>query len=120
MPKTPRPRFPEHATFVGRPLREAFLHLMDEVNAGIGEHYDFATPALTRVLVLIDADGPRLTDLADRAQMTKQSMAELINRMEGIGLVERRPDPADGRAKLVFLTPFGWEAARTGLGVALG
>lgn len=62
----------------------------------------------------IKAEGTRLTDLAAWAGMTRPSMAELVNELEADGLLERRPDPTDGRAKLVVLTPTGWDAIRTG------
>jgi DNA-binding MarR family transcriptional regulator len=104
--------------FIGRPLRLAFLHMMDEVDRGIAERYDEATPAMNRVMIAIDADGSRITDLARRCKMTKQSMGELIDRMEELGLVERRADPSDGRAKLVHPTEYGWDAMRHGLAVA--
>ena len=45
--------------------------------------------------------------LADRAQMTKQSMAELVAHLEHHGYVERVPDPQDRRAKLVKATARG-------------
>jgi DNA-binding MarR family transcriptional regulator len=47
--------------------------------------------------------------LADRARMTKQSMTELVAHLERQGYVERVPDPADGRAKLVRATYRGRE-----------
>ena len=47
--------------------------------------------------------------LAARAQMTKQSMAQLVAHLEAHGYVERVPDPADGRAKLVRATARGRE-----------
>ena len=62
----------------------------------------------------IKAEGTRLTDLAAWAGMARPSMAELVDELEADGLVARRPDPSDGRAKLVVLTPTGWEAIRTG------
>ncbi|MFW8641917.1 MarR family winged helix-turn-helix transcriptional regulator [Rhizobium beringeri] len=49
----------------------------------------------------LDEDGTRLTELARRASLTKQSMSELVDQVERTGLIEKRPDPADGRAKLV-------------------
>ena len=55
----------------------------------------------------IDLDGTRLTLAASRAQMTKQSMLELVDRAERLGLVLRRPDPEDGRAKAIAFTPKG-------------
>ena len=55
----------------------------------------------------LDFDGTRLTDLAARANMTKQGMQELVDRAEQQGFVERRPDPADRRAKMVAFSDRG-------------
>ena len=41
-------------------------------------------------------------------------MAELVDDLERLDYVERRPDPSDGRAKLVCLTERGWDAMREG------
>jgi len=49
--------------------------------------------------------GMRLTALAAEANLTKQSMIELVDRATSLGLVERCPDPNDKRAKTVHLTP---------------
>ncbi|MCU0932073.1 MAG: MarR family winged helix-turn-helix transcriptional regulator [Serpentinimonas sp.] len=51
--------------------------------------------------------GSRLTDLAHSAGMTKQAMGDLVDQCEAWGLVERQPDPLDGRARLVVFTPTG-------------
>jgi DNA-binding MarR family transcriptional regulator len=59
------------------------------------------------VLQYLDDAGTRATVLAERAQITKQSMAELIAHLERHGYVERVPDPADGRARLVRATDQG-------------
>lgn len=40
-------------------------------------------------------------------------MSELVDDLERHGIVERRPDPSDGRAKLICLTDSGWVAMRT-------
>jgi DNA-binding MarR family transcriptional regulator len=63
----------------------------------------------------IDRNGTRLTDLAARAGMTHQSMSELVAVLEGRGYLERRPDPRDGRAKLVCLTTTGRKLVRTSM-----
>jgi DNA-binding MarR family transcriptional regulator len=63
----------------------------------------------------IEAGGSRLTDLAERAQITKQSMGYLIDDLEQRGYVERRPDPSDRRAALICLTDRGWEQVRASL-----
>ncbi len=57
----------------------------------------------------LDDDGTTVSALADRAQMTKQAMGELVLRLEGLGYVERAEDPADRRAKLVRPTVRGSE-----------
>ncbi len=44
-------------------------------------------------------------ELARRARLSKQTMTEMVRRLERDGLVERRRDPSDGRASLIFLTP---------------
>jgi DNA-binding MarR family transcriptional regulator len=61
------------------------------------------------VLQFLDAGGTRVSVLAERAQMTKQSMAELVAHLEHHGYVERVADPQDRRAKLVRATARGQE-----------
>ncbi|QEA12868.1 MarR family winged helix-turn-helix transcriptional regulator [Comamonas flocculans] len=57
--------------------------------------------------------GDRLTDLAERAGMSKQAMATLVAQCEAWGLVVREPDPLDARARIVRFTATGlaWLAA---------
>jgi DNA-binding MarR family transcriptional regulator len=62
----------------------------------------------------IDPQGSRLTDLAQRANMTKQSVGEATSDLEQRGYVERVPDPDDGRAKIIRLTERGREARAIG------
>jgi len=62
----------------------------------------------------IDPDGSRLTDLADRANMTKQSVGEVTTELERRGYLERVPDPGDGRAKIIRLTERGRAAQALG------
>ncbi len=57
-------------------------------------------------------EGSRLTELAERAGVTKQSMGEIIDVLERRGYVERIPDPSDGRANLIRRTERGWEVNR--------
>ena len=65
-------------------------------------------PAHSRVFENLDVrHGTRLIDLAERAQMTHQSMSELVASLEQRGYVERRPDPTDRRARIVCFTPKG-------------
>ena len=63
----------------------------------------------------IDPDnGSRLTDLAERACMTKQSVGEVTSDLEKRGYLERIADPDDGRAKIIRLTSRGREAYTVG------
>lgn len=55
--------------------------------------------------------GLRLTEIAERGNMTKQSAGEVVDDLVARGYVERIPDPDDRRAKLVRLTERG-EAAQ--------
>lgn len=71
--------------------------------------YDDITLAQARVAARIDEDGSRLTDLAAAAQVTKQSAGAMVDQLERAGYVERVPDPADARAKLVRIAPRGLE-----------
>ena len=52
-------------------------------------------------------DGSRLTELAERAGMTKQAMGTLVDQCEAWGLVTRGPDPLDARARRVLFTESG-------------
>ena len=65
------------------------------------------TTAQARIGQRIAVDGSRLTDLAEQAQVTKQTASLLIAALEREGLVERVPDPDDGRARLIRLTSRG-------------
>lgn len=57
----------------------------------------------------LDVWGTRTTTLAKRAGMTKQAMGEIVQQCEKLGLVGRRPDPTDARAKIVVFTDAGLE-----------
>lgn len=65
----------------------------------------------------IEPDGSRLTELAQRARMTKQSVGEVATELEQRGYLERVPDPSDGRAKIIRLTERGREARALGRGI---
>ncbi|WP_031160369.1 MarR family winged helix-turn-helix transcriptional regulator [Streptosporangium roseum] len=58
--------------------------------------------------------GPiRLTDLAKTEQVSQPGITQLVTRLERDGLVERRPDPSDGRAVLVHITEAGRQIGRS-------
>jgi DNA-binding MarR family transcriptional regulator len=66
--------------------------------------HDAIRPKHGAVFANIDRAGTRATALAARAGIGKASMGELIDDLERLGYVERRPDPTDRRAKLVVPT----------------
>jgi DNA-binding MarR family transcriptional regulator len=66
------------------------------------------------VFRFVDEEGSRLTDLAERSGLTKQAVGEVVADLEGLGYVERAPDPDDGRAKVIKLTARGADALETG------
>jgi DNA-binding MarR family transcriptional regulator len=65
-------------------------------------------PSYGSVLVpLFEDDGLRIGELARRARLAKQTMTTMVRVVERAGFVERRPDPDDARATLVWLTRRG-------------
>lgn len=69
--------------------------------------YGDVTPAQARVFQRIGPNGTRLTELAEAAQVTKQTVGFLVDQLERAGYVERTPDPFDARARLVRITERG-------------
>jgi DNA-binding MarR family transcriptional regulator len=59
---------------------------------------------ITRHLAL---EGSRLTELAQCANMSKQAMGKLVEQCEAWGLVTRREDARDARARRIVFTPIG-------------
>jgi DNA-binding MarR family transcriptional regulator len=102
------------------PIGQLLVHLLRlfrgelALRGGSRQGVDGIRPAHLQVFGTIKADGSRLTDLASAAGLSLSAMAELVDDLESSGYLERRPDPADGRAKLVCLTASGWRAIRTG------
>ncbi|MGN6691628.1 MAG: MarR family winged helix-turn-helix transcriptional regulator [Sphingopyxis sp.] len=88
--------------------------MRERVYAGAARRgFDDLRPAHSGVLRHIDAAGSRVVDLADRAGMTKQSMAYLTEGLAALDYIEIVPDPDDGRAKRVLLTRRGRDAVAT-------
>lgn len=82
---------------------------MREIFVGLADRFPEVRFAHLPVYQHVDhpPEGTRLTHLADRAQLTKQALIEVIDDMERKGLVERVADPTDRRAKLIRLTVRG-------------
>ena len=91
-------------------MREAFVALNDVVISRLTERgHAEVRPAHGTVFQYLDDTGTTVSVLAERAQMTKQAMAELVRHLETHGYLERIPDPDDRRAKLVLPTAKGHE-----------
>jgi DNA-binding MarR family transcriptional regulator len=77
------------------------------LDAVVAAGYDDITLAQARVFQRIGPDGTRLGELAEQAQVTKQTAGFLVDQLERAGYVERTPDPADARARLVRVAELG-------------
>ena len=103
---------------IGILLRLVLQEVVRGVSAGLSDAgFEDIRPAHTAVFQHIEADGSRLTDLAERAQITKQSMGYLVDYLERRGYLERRPDPTDRRVALICLTDRGWDQIGAALSI---
>ncbi len=104
-------------TNLGHLLLAGFRSVVDELFARLeASGYGDLRSTHSRVFEQMRDEGVRVSELAERSQMTHQSMSELVVYLEGRGYVERIPDPRDARAKLVRLTAKGHELSRTAAG----
>lgn len=85
----------------------AYRAMNEQVVGAVREAGYEVTVAQARIAQRIAPSGSRLTDLAEQAQVTKQTASLLVDALEREGLVERVPDPVDGRARLIQLTQKG-------------
>ena len=107
LPKTSARTAPENLAIL---LREPFRAMDELVIRRLAERgHPAVRYAHGAVFQFLDDAGTRVSVLADRAGITKQSMGELVAHLERHGYVERVPDPSDGRAKLFRTTPRGRE-----------
>jgi DNA-binding MarR family transcriptional regulator len=74
--------------------------------------FEDLTVAQGRLFARIGPGGTRLTDLAEQAQVTKQTAGFLVDQLERGGYVRRELDPADARARLVCIAPRGQAAVK--------
>ena len=94
-------------------LRFTSRRMVDEITERLeAAGYPDSPPRHHPVFENIDPEGTRLTVLADRAGVTHQAMGEFVKELEDRGLLERVPDPDDGRARLIRLTGPGRDIVR--------
>lgn len=89
-----------------------FRHLYDALVTNLHtrlaeDGYGEITPSHGLVFQYAEEDGSRITELAARAGMTKQSMSALVYQLEDAGYLKRKNDVRDARAILFVLTPNG-------------
>jgi len=100
--------YPDEGTPLLLLLVVAQRHLVDALQARlVAAGFDDHRAVHHNVMAHVTHEGVRLTDLANRAGITKQAMSELVRDLEGHGYLQRTPDPADGRAKLIGFTAKG-------------
>jgi DNA-binding MarR family transcriptional regulator len=90
---------------------QLIAHLHERLEqAGYGE----IKPSHGWIFQYIGAEGSRITELAAKANVTKQSMSALIYQLEEWGYLERKEDESDKRAVLFVLTDKGQELRKVG------
>jgi DNA-binding MarR family transcriptional regulator len=106
-----------------RPDRKPFIALVDRANRALQvdmvremsrRGFPKAKQAHNAVFATLRWEGSRSADMATRAGMTRQSMGELVREMVALGILEMRPDPEDGRAKLVTYSELGQRVVTDG------
>ncbi len=71
--------------------------------------YEGLTLFHTALISNLDAEGTRISVLAERAGISKQAMGQLVNELEAYEFVTRGPDPGDKRATLILFTEAGYQ-----------
>ena len=113
---TQPPQTVNTVTLLGRAYSLLGFRIVDGVvGAGFPQK-----PAHSAVFAQIAPKGSRLTELARRANMSPQAMGELVDELEQLDYVVRRPDPADRRAKLITLTEKGQACIAAGIATING
>ena len=100
--------FTQRSRSLGYMLRSPYQRLSKALYGSLAARgFGDIRPSHSAVLRHIGPDGNRVTELAEQAEITKQSMAYLVDSLEKLGYVKLEPDPDDGRAKLARLTAKG-------------
>lgn len=83
--------------------------LLRRVRKGIGEratgvHPELSSTSFTLLVTLAETGPKRAADLADIFALDKGTVSRLVHQLVDLGLVERVPDPSDGRASILGIT----------------
>jgi DNA-binding MarR family transcriptional regulator len=102
-----QPPFPARP-LIGLLLRLVYQQYAQNIEAALHEKgFGDIRPAHANVFPFVPPEGITVSGLAELASVRKQTMAEAVEQLEGMGYVERRPNPRDRRSRLVFLTARG-------------
>ena len=87
---------------------------MREIDRKLQQHGGLSLADYGILITLVTAPGLRLrmSELSTRQLLTPSGITRVVTRLEERGLVQREPDPADGRASLAALTRPGLETLR--------
>jgi DNA-binding MarR family transcriptional regulator len=116
LPQDPPEQADNTVAMLGRAYSLLGFQIVDGV---VGAGYP-QKPSHSAVFAQIRPEGSRLTALARGANMSPQAMGELVDELEELGYVERKPDPTDRRAKLITLTPRGRQCIAAGVATIQG
>lgn len=100
---------PEGEPNLGLLLFIPYRYMESEVMAALKRAGHDLPLSQARVFQRIAPEGSRLSDLAEAAQLSKQTVGSVIDQLERSGYVERVADHADRRARLVKFTDKGRE-----------
>jgi DNA-binding MarR family transcriptional regulator len=100
---------------LGLVLRDAYLAVDRAVQEALAQQgFSEIRPGHHVVLRHIGPDGERPVAIAERAQVSRQAIAKVIDDLERMGVVRRDPDPRDGRGVVVRLTERGLSGLAVG------
>ncbi len=92
---------------LGRLFAELANDFMHGVLEALKDRHPGFKAAHVKVFASLPLEGARLTDVARRAGITKQSMGSLVTELEAQGYLHRQPDPGDRRATRICFSPRG-------------
>ncbi|MFD7493437.1 MarR family winged helix-turn-helix transcriptional regulator [Streptomyces sp. NPDC059832] len=89
-------------------LFAGFRSIIDELHRDLAGHgHVDVRPAYGYALQAVGRDGATASEIGRRLGVSKQAAGKTVEKLEGLGYVERVGDPRDGRRKLVRLTARG-------------
>ena len=93
---------------IGALLRMAWERVRARIYSGVQhDGYNDVSPAHVALFRFETLEGRRPTQVAERMQITKQAVNDLIRDLERYGYARYCPDPSDRRARLIHLTARG-------------